>query len=183
MPQEDSRRAASIPSTDCLLLAGLLFLFWVVLSGKLDPFHLGVGAAASFAVALASNGLYVLAPQIGPPGRNPFARFPWTRMVRYSIWLVGQICLSSIQVARVVLSPRMKLRPKMFRFVHRLPHGLARTTLANSITLTPGTVTIDLVGDEYLVHTLIEDYAADLSGSEPNNMKERVARVFGAPPS
>jgi multicomponent Na+:H+ antiporter subunit E len=104
-------------------------------------------------------------------------------MARYSTWLVGQICLSSIQVARVVLSPRMELRPAMFRFVHRLPHGLARTTLANSITLTPGTVTIDLVGDEFLVHTLIEDYAAGLSGNEPNNMKERVERLFAPPPS
>jgi multicomponent Na+:H+ antiporter subunit E len=183
MPQEESPRAASIPATDCLLLTGLLFLFWIVLSGKLDLFHLGAGAAASFAVSLASNGLYALAPAIGPRGHNPFARLPWTRMARYSTWLVGQICLSSIQVARVVLSPRMELRPKMFRFVCRLPHGLARTTLANSITLTPGTVTIDLVGDEFLVHTLIEDYAAGLSGNEPNNMKERVARVFGAPPS
>lgn len=182
MPQDDSRRTGSIPVTDCLLLAALLFLFWVVLSGKLDLFHLGAGAAASVAVALVSNGLYALEPAIGPPGRNPFASLPWARMARYTPWLIGQICVSSVQVARVVLAPRMELRPKMFRFVHRLPHGLARTTLANSITLTPGTVTIDLVGDEFLVHTLVEDYAADLEGKEPNNMKERVSRVFDVHP-
>jgi multicomponent Na+:H+ antiporter subunit E len=178
MPQDDSPRAVPIPATDSFLLALLLFLFWVVLSGKFDLFHLGVGAIASFGVALLSNGLYALEPSIGPSGRNPFARFPWIRMARYAPWLLSQICLSSVQVAKVVLAPRMDLRPKMFRFTHPLPHGLARTTLANSITLTPGTVTIDLVGDEYLVHALIADYTSDLEGNAPDSMKERVARVF-----
>jgi multicomponent Na+:H+ antiporter subunit E len=176
--QKDSETSKRPPFHESLVLVLPLFAFWVVLSGKFDAFHLGAGFLCSVAIALGSCYLYALDPPLAEPGRHPFAVFPWLRMLAYLPWLFGQIFVSSLQVAKLVLSPKLDIRPKLFRFVYPLPNGLARTTLANSITLTPGTVTIDLRGDEYVVHALTDAAAAPLEGDETGNMKERVAHVF-----
>lgn len=167
-----------IPFRECLPLALGLFLFWVVLSGRLDPFHLGAGVIASLATAAFTIELLSLDPPMGPKGRHPFATLPFLRLALYLPWLVVQIGIGSVQVAKVVLSPSMNIDPRVFRFETSLPHNLARATLANSITLTPGTVTLDLRGDEYLVHALTAGSAEGLATDEPGNMKERVAHVF-----
>lgn len=177
--QKDSDSSTTRPPFyESLVLVVPLFAFWVVLSGKFDAFHLGAGLLSSIAIALGSCYLYALDPPLAAPGRYPFAVFPWLRMLAYLPWLTGQIFLSSLQVARLVLSPKLDIRPKLFRFVYPLPNGMARATLANSITLTPGTVTIDLRRDEYVIHALTYEAAASLEGDEPSNMKARVARVF-----
>jgi multicomponent Na+:H+ antiporter subunit E len=155
-----------------------LFGFWVVLSGKLDAFHLGAGLVTSLAVGAISCRLFALEPFIGRAGRHPFATMPWMRIVLYLPWLFGQIIIASGQVARIVLSPKLTIRPVMFRFKQPLPNNIARTTLANSITLTPGTVTIDVLGDEYLVHALTDEARASLETDESGNMKQRVEAVF-----
>jgi multicomponent Na+:H+ antiporter subunit E len=172
----ESRR---IRPRDSLVLALLLFAFWVVLSGKLDLVHLSAGALFSVGIALFSCRLFALDPPIVQAGRHPFAVLPWTGLATYVPWLIAQILVSTLQVAKLVLSPRMEIRPKLFTFSFPLPHGLARATLANSITLTPGTVTIDVDGDEYMVHAINDEAARDLEGMAPGNMKERVGRLFG----
>ena len=96
----------------------------------------------------------------------------------YVPWLAWQIFLASVQVARIVLSPKMSLSPVVFRFEEKLPHNLARTTLANSITLTPGTVTLDVLGDEFVVHALNRESAEELQSAAPGDMKSRVGAVF-----
>lgn len=164
---------------DSLLLALLLFGFWTVLSGKLDFVHLSAGAIVSLTIALVSCRLYALEPPVAQPGRHPFAIVPWAGLLTYLPWLAAQIFFSTLQVAKLVLSPRMRIRPKLVTFRYPLPHGMARATLANSITLTPGTVTIDLDGDQYLVHALTEEAARDLEETLPGNMKDRVGKLFG----
>ncbi len=178
----DTPKSSSVRFGDSLVLAFLLYAFWIVLSGKLDVFHLSAGAVVSLSIAYVSCRLYTLEPPIGPRGRHPFAVVPWSRLVTYIPWLSAQIFLSTLQVTRLVLSPSMEIRPKLFTFTYPLPHGMARATLANSITLTPGTVTIDLDGDRYLVHALSEQAAQDLEGMSPGSMKERVGRLFDFAP-
>ena len=163
---------------ESLPLAAILFAFWIILSGKLDLFHLGAGAIASIAIAYASCFLYAADPPVVKSGHHPFYGFPWLRFVAYLPWLVWQIVLAALQVAMVVLSPKMKLKPRLLRFERPLPHNMARTLLAHSITLTPGTVTIDVRGEEFLVHALNDDAADGLTKDEPGNMKERVHHVF-----
>ena len=102
---------------------------------------------------------------------------PWGRMVAYLPWLLWQIVLSSIAVARVVLSPRMPIRPRLVRFKVQLPGDVAYLTLGNSITLTPGTVTVDRHGDELLIHALTEQ---SVDGLLSGDMQKRVAGVFGS---
>ena len=171
-----------LPLYESSPLALALFVFWIVLSGKLDLFHLAAGALSASGIAYLSCYLYALPPPVGPHGRHPFFTFPWVRIALYLPWLGWQIVAASIQVARIVLSPNMRITPRLFRFEHELPHNLARATLANSITLTPGTVTIDVRGDEFLVHALSNEAAEALQGSGAGNMKNRVSSVFRGGP-
>ena len=169
-----------IPLHESAPLAMALFVFWVILSGKLDAFHLIAGAVSSAAIAVATCRLYALSPPIGPVGRHPFWTLPWMRLIGYGFWLAMQIVISSVQVAQIVLSPKMKIRPTVVRFDYPLPHNFARATLANSITLTPGTVTIDVRGDEYFIHALTDNAAEPLVSTEasPSNMKARIRELF-----
>ena len=181
LPMRDgSPPGTRIPLHESLVLAVILFGFWLILSGKFDVFHMATGALLSLAIALASCRLYARNPPIVREGRHPFAAAPWWRLLGYLPWLAGQIFVSSVQVARIVLSPRLRLGARLLSFIEPLPHGMARTTLANSITLTPGTVTIDLRGDAYLVHALTEEAAKSLEGDELGGIRERVRGVFGS---
>ena len=158
----------------------LLFAFWVLLSGKLDAFHLGMGAASAAAIAWATRPLFVLPPVIGPGAGAPFAPGLVVRFLLFLPWLLWQIVIASLQVAWVVLHPRMPIGPRLVKVRSPLPHTLARLTLANSITLTPGTVTLDVEGDEFLVHALTESSARSLGSEEmEGDMRRRIRAVFG----
>lgn len=148
--------------------AGLL-LIWIFLSGKLDAFHLSAGVmAAALAVWLDSR-LPLL------ESAEKFKRLrPW-RWVIYFVWLLGQMLVSAVYVAKVLLWRRDLLNPRLVRFRCVQPDLIATTTLANSITLTPGTLTISVEDDCYLVHALSEGTTQDLLSGK---MQARVARIF-----
>ena len=167
-----------VPFVESLPLAAVLFAFWVVLSGKLDAFHLGAGVVASLAIAYASCGMYAVDPGIVPRGRHPFFVMPWIRLVLYVPWLAWQILVAAFQVAKLVLSPRADLSPRVFTLEHPLPHNMARATLANSITLTPGTVTLDVRGDVYVVHGLNDEAESGLTENSPTGMPARLSALF-----
>jgi multicomponent Na+:H+ antiporter subunit E len=163
--------------------AGVLLVFWVILSGRLDALHLGMGLLSVGGALVVSRPLLALAPSIGPGVSAPLPVVTIGRFLLYLPWLFGQIVLSSIHVALVVLHPRMPIAPRVFRVRAPLPHPLARLTLAQSITLTPGTVTIDLSGDEFLVHALTSASARGLEASSGfAEMPRHVRDVFADPP-
>lgn len=160
-------------------LSLLLFALWVVLSEKFDLFHLGIGAISSLCVALGTYRLLLLPPAIVPHGAHPMTTIPWLRLLVYTLWLFWQIVLSSIQVAIVVVHPKLPISPCLIRFRTTLPHALARLTLATSITLTPGTVTVDVQDEEFLVHALTRQSANELAPPEGNGaMQQRVAALY-----
>lgn len=146
---------------------------WVVLSGKLDVFHLTLGALSSTIVAFASGDMLFSA-------RNLPRRLPgqWLRFIAYVPWLLYQIFLANMHMMRLVFHPRMmdKINPQMVKFNSRLDNEMARFILANSITLTPGTITVyvSLYGS-YTVHAIDDASAKGLSGE----MESRVAAIFG----
>lgn len=172
----DQRR----PVLPVVVATGLLFGFWVALSGKLDAFHLSLGLITAVAVALATGKLYRASPR--PMPADEFGRAPlrWRHFLTYSIWLLWQIFRSAIQVAKLILHPRLPIAPRMVRIADDLPHPIARLTLAHSITLTPGTVTVDCDEEGMLVHAIDPEAAAGL-GSDGGPMADRVRAVFGAP--
>lgn len=153
------------------MVAGLaLFGLWVLLSGKLDAFHLGVGLVSVFAVLW----MHFRLPPIESAG-HPLLK-PLT-FIRYFFWLLGQMLLSSVQVIRVVLRPdKNPPDPRLIAFESRQPSLVQSVLLANSITLTPGTLTLDYQDGRYLVHALTADTAADLLSGD---MAHRVALLSG----
>lgn len=158
----------------------LLSAFWLLLSGRIGLQY--------FAFMLGAVGLVMwMNPE--RPFRGASEQFEGTgllgrlRAVKYLLlyvtWLVWNVIKANVEVARVILHPRLPIRPKLLVFRTTLEHDLARVLVANSITLTPGTVTIDLVGDEYLVHALLPESAGAVTGGILQNV---VAPIFGEPP-
>lgn len=151
-----------------LLVFSVCFVFWLALSGSVAPLHLSLGALSSAAVAWANRDVEMVsvAARISP------------RFLAYVPWLLKEIAMANIQVVRLVLDPRLPVDPVVVRFGTTLSSDLARTAFANSITLTPGTVTLDVEGAEFVVHAVTRAMA-DLAGGA---MERRVAAVFEEQP-
>lgn len=147
----------------------ILFSFWLLLSGKLDAFHIIFGLAST---ALVTIMCYDMVFENEAGNRNPTKIF---RFLVYVPWLIYQIIIANIDVAKRVLHPSMPIEPDFIVFKSRLKSEMSRTTLANSITLTPGTITVDIVGDEFIVHAIARAPADDLLKGA---MEKKVAHVF-----
>jgi multicomponent Na+:H+ antiporter subunit E len=158
-------RARSTEARVTTFLACLAF--WLALSGHRDPLHLALGAASAALVAALNRRDPAL------PGL--LRRVP--RLAAYSVWLLGQIVRSNLHVARIVLDPRLPVDPVVVRVPAPAGEDLAVALYANSITVTPGTVTLDVEDGELVVHALTPVSAAGVTSGE---MGRRVARVFGA---
>jgi multicomponent Na+:H+ antiporter subunit E len=161
------------------LWATALFALWVALSGKLDALHLGMGLFSAAGVALATRPLLALPPAVGGSADAPLTARVAARFLLFVPWLFGQVVVGSVQVALVVLRPRLRVTPRVVTIRSPLPHPVARLTLANAITLTPGTVTLDAEGDEYLVHALTESSARGVDPQRTGSLPARIAGVFG----
>jgi multicomponent Na+:H+ antiporter subunit E len=94
-------------------------------------------------------------------------------LLNYLFNLVIDIVRANINVAKIVLSPRMPISPGMVRYRTKLKSDVGKVMLATSITLTPGTLTVDVEGDEFLVHVLTKENALGLTdwGIEEKIMK------------
>jgi len=159
-----------------LLLMGLLLAaIWLLLSGLFKPLLLVLGTiSVALTVTLAARMDIIDAES--HPVRAIF------RYMRFWPWLTVEIVKSSLDVAKRVLSPDMPISPMVFEVRASQQTAVGRVVLANSFTLTPGTVTMDVDGDRLTVHSLSREaveYA--LSGE----MDRRVTRAEGLvePPS
>ncbi|MFO7779523.1 MAG: Na+/H+ antiporter subunit E [Nitriliruptoraceae bacterium] len=157
-----------------LVLFALLLGFWQLLSWRIDPLFLVMGVIS--AAVLTAFSLWLMEHVIGPREGEP--RLSMARLLVYLAWLLPRIFASGFAVARVVLDPRLSPRPGVVRFTTNLQSPAARTMLANSITLTPGTITLNVDGDEFTVHAFTVGSVADLAQAA---MQARIARVFGVP--
>ena len=148
----------------------IMFGFWILLSGKFDLFHLTLGVISSGLVAALSSDL--LFHEKTKRGRLAES---W-RFIRYIPWLLYEILLSTLHVTYLALHPRMKdlIDPRIVTFKTKLKKDVSLVTFANSITLTPGTITILIQDGECYVHALSQKTAEGL----PGEMEERVARIF-----
>jgi multicomponent Na+:H+ antiporter subunit E len=156
----------------------LLAVLWVIFSGKLDLFHLSLGAVSCLLVTLCSGRL--LFQERGKSFATRLGEI-W-RFTGFAFWLLLQIVLANFHVISLALSRRrmeQEFDPYIFSFTTVLRSDFAKFVLANSITLTPGTVTIRIEGDTFWVHAISRKAAGDLSGSESvGEMERRIACVF-----
>ncbi len=165
-----AERAKSEVLSFMATFALLFFPFWMPLSGFFDVFHLSIGASCCALVAYISHDLLFVNVRVGD------MRTIVKRFFAYIPWLIYQIILANLHVVKIVLSPKMPINPKIIRFKTKLESDISLVTFANSITLTPGTITVDIKDGEYYVHAIDETVAYDLLyGGE---MEDRVAHVF-----
>ena len=145
------------------------FLLWLALSGVTALPYVVAGAVAAGIVAWMNRRDELLS--------DVLRRLP--HLLRYAPWLLAEIVKANVAVARLVLDPRLPIDPAVVTITTRLTSPLARTTFANSITLTPGTITLDADGTALTIHAITRTMA-DLAGSP---MERRVAAVFGETPT
>ena len=150
-----------------LIFAALLIAAWVLWSGMFKPLLLGLGV---FSCALAG----FIAVRMGYFDTSVFAlRFNF-RVVTFWGWLLKEIVKSSIEVARVVLSRELRLSTRVVEIDASKLSPVDQAVLGNSITLTPGTLTLDASDGRLLVHALTEDGARAL---EEGEMLRHVAAI------
>lgn len=157
------------------VLTSLLLGFWFALSGKTEPLFLGMGLVAALIVTRFAAPL--LAEVLGDPKDTP--KVDALRLLSYVAWLVLRIPPAAIDVARGIVFPSRRPRPGVVRFTTGLESPAARTLLANSITLVPGTMTLSVDGGEFVVHALTPRAAQDLASGV---LQGRIARVFRLEP-
>ncbi|HEX9625895.1 MAG TPA: Na+/H+ antiporter subunit E [Acidiferrobacterales bacterium] len=146
----------------------MLFAVWVLLSGETGSVFLMVsGALCSLLVAFLAVRKGVVDAEGHP------VQILGTALV-YWPWLAWQIVLANIDVTWRVWHPRLPIAPRMLKLPYRTRNDLTTVIYANSITLTPGTVTVSIEKKHMLVHALTEKSARALLDGE---MERRVCRM------
>lgn len=160
------------PISHFLFTFGVCIASWTVLSGHFDALHLSMGVVASLIVAHISSDLPLQSKRIN---RLPMV---WLRFIRYLPWFVFQVFVANVHVLYLACHPKMMtlIDPRVIRFKSRLKSDIALLTLANSITLTPGTISVNISADGELTVHMID---VESGQSLPWIMDARIGEVFG----
>jgi multicomponent Na+:H+ antiporter subunit E len=150
-------------------LALVLFALWLLLSSHYVPLLIGLGALSVLLVVTIALRMDVVDREGHPIHLSPKALLYWP-------WLAWEIVKSNVDVARRILSPTLPISPTVIRLKASQKSELGKVIYANSITLTPGTVSIDIDGDKIEVHALTREAAQAL---RTGDMDRRVTRFEG----
>jgi len=148
----------------------ILFIFWILMSGYFDFFHIPLGIISCTLVAYISHDL--LFKDIKSKNKH----IEVIRFIKYLPWLLYQIVLANLHVAYLALHPNMPklIDPHIIKFKTKLKKDMSLVTFANSITLTPGTITVLIKEGYYYVHA-IDRFVAE---SLPGDMEKRVGHIY-----
>ena len=143
-----------------------LIFFWIILSGHYTPFLLVAGGVSCLIIALVSKSMR-LTDQEGHPIHLLISA------LTYWPWLLLQIIQSALNVSRIIISPSLPISPTLLWVDSSQTTDVAKVTYANSITLTPGTITVETQSNRFLVHAITRENAFDL---ESGFMDQRCTR-------
>lgn len=166
------------PMKHLTVLACVLFAFWLLLSGRLEFKFLFYGVLTAVIYA------WICVPLLLLPNADGTKKYfifdvPLLKYALYWLWLLKEVVKANIDVVKATVKSEMNINPQVIRFRIKMDNPMAHTTLANSITLTPGTVTLNVTQDGlYEVHALIDGAA---EGLLDGGMQKRVADLFGEP--
>jgi len=150
-----------------LTLFVALYAAWLLLSGHYDATLMTYGA-------LSCAGVVALVAHLGILDGEALPVHLGIRPLLYAPWLMKEIVLSNVSVARAILDPKLPIHPRILRVDASQKTQIGQVIYANSITLTPGTVTLDVRDGKFLVHALTTDSAEGLLSGE---MDRRVAHL------
>ena len=172
----DNARIVGSPMVHKVCLFLLLFAFWMALAGSLKTKFVIYG------IITAATTVWLCYPLLLVPNRNGSKKYfvfgvPIFKFISYIGWLMWQLVLANIDVLKATTSQELDIDPKVVRFYFRVDNPMAYVVLANSITLTPGTVTLN-VDDEGLfeIHALTVGAA---EGVLDGSFQKKVADLFG----
>ena len=152
------------PRTLILKTIGL-FGLWILLSGKLDAFHLSIGFFGAALIAWINT----------EPQHLDEPPLPLARLVLYLPWLFWEVVKSSLNITKIILDPKLPINPRLVQYPTSLGSNTAVVLLGNSITLTPGTVTIEVSSSKLVIHALDDESSNEL---ESRSMEQKIAEVF-----
>ena len=139
----------------------VLFGFWLLMSGYYTPLILSLGVISCLlCVYLTIKGKFLDNETL------PIYFFP--RLIQYTLWLIKEIFKSNIQTAKVIIMKSEE--PELFSVKATQKTNEGKVTYANSITLTPGTVTTQIKDNVFEVHALTKEFGDDVRGSEMDRM-------------
>ena len=138
----------------------VLFAFWLLLSGFFTAFLMLAGVGASLAVVLFARRMDVVDHEGHPVHLAPHA------LLVYWPWLFKEIAKSALTVAAIIVRPSLPISPTLVRVRATQKTDVGRTVFANSITLTPGTISVEVGREEFLVHALTREGARELSAGD-----------------
>ncbi|MFR8236478.1 MAG: Na+/H+ antiporter subunit E [Anaerovoracaceae bacterium] len=157
------------------LTAGL-FLVWILLSGKFETRFFLIGLGSSLVVSVVCLPLLMI--KNPRTGKEFFVlRINYLKLIPYGLWVIKEIFKSTLDVSREILKVHIDYEPRIIYFSMPFENPMASVILANSIILTPGTITVDVMeGGIFEVHAIDKKAAEDmLSGTMPR----KVASLFG----
>ncbi len=142
-----------------LLVLVVSFLFWLLLTASIDPQELVAGLLVSIVVT------FMASPRLGILAGIRWSPASLVAMGRFLGVFTLALLRANLDMARRVLSPSLPIRPALVEVKTALRSDLGRLMLANSITLTPGTLTVDVEGDRLLVHWVDSTPGTDLESA------------------
>ena len=156
----------SVSAVRAILWRSALFalLWWALTDGRADSW--GVGAVSILAAV-------ILSLRLLPPVPTYVSRIG---LLRFVIFFVDQSLRGGIQVAWFALRPRLALRPGIHEILLRMPEGMGRVLLTNTLSLLPGTLSVGLEGNRLCLHVLDEQAQAE---AEVRRAEIRVAHMLG----
>lgn len=144
-----------------------LTVLWLLLSGFFQPLILGFGVVSVLLVLVIAHRMDVIDHE-GVPIQLRF------RIFGYLVWLAKEVAKSNIAVAKLILDPSLPISPRVIRVKSSQATDLGRVIHANSITLTPGTVSIEIAPGEIIVHAISREAA---EGTLEGSIDRRVTAV------
>lgn len=165
------KKKGSLFKKNNLILLSLLWLFWIILSPSITAESIIIGLIISFGIMIFSRDLVFTEEEV-----SLYKFLNFFRLIPLLIQLIIEIIKSNIHVAKIVLSPSLPISPKFVRVPVKLEKDFNKVIYGNAITLTPGTITIDITDNEYLVHVLTEESAKGLNNS---SIEKQVMKLEG----
>lgn len=150
-----------------------LMAFWLAMSGIFDFVHIAMGVVTVVGVMIFNYQLKQ--HHFFKDDMDDLSELRFGRAVYYFFWMIYQIIVAGFHVLTVIIRPKMPIEPTLITFEVDLPSAHAKMILGNSITLTPGTLTIDIEDDTFTVHAID---STSFAGLMDDSMPRQVLSLF-----
>ena len=144
----------------------LLFVLWMAFTTSLDIAEIIAGVFLSFIISLLT---YKFFTNTGFKMLSPVKLF---YIIKYVFIFIIELIKANFDVARIVINPKLPINPGIVEFESKLSSDFAKMILANSITLTPGTLTVDIIKNTFFVHWLY------VKGTDTETTYNEIAKTF-----